>query len=71
MSVSSYSFHFLLFKLPNKEMDFPFPLLKLSNKRMEEYSKIIIFIPFHSIPFSLSKRGLRPNDYEKFESEFK
>ena len=71
MNVPSYSFHSLLLKLQNKEMNFPFPLLKLSNKRMEEYSKIIILIPFHSIPFSPSKRGLRQNDYEKFESEFK
>ena len=37
-------------KLSNKGMDFPFPQLKLSNKGMEEYSKMILFIPFHSIP---------------------
>ena len=51
MSVPSYSFHFLPLKLPNKGIGFPFPTLKLPNKGREEYSKIIIFIPFHSIPF--------------------
>ena len=59
MSVPSYPFHSLSLKLPNKGMDFPFPPLKLPNKRREEYSKIILFIPFHSIPFSPSKRSLR------------
>ena len=49
MGVPSYSFHSLSLKLPNKGIDFPFPPLKLPNKRREEYSKIIIFIPFHSI----------------------
>ena len=58
MSVPSYSFHSLPLKLPNKGMDFPFPSLKLSNKGMEEYSKIILFIPFHSIPFPPPKRDL-------------
>ena len=38
----SYLFHSLLVKLPNKGMDFPFHLLKLLNKEMEEYFKIII-----------------------------
>ena len=38
----SYPFHSLLVKLPNKGMNFPFHLLKLLNKEMEEYSKIII-----------------------------
>ena len=46
MSVLSYPFHSLLLKLPNKGMSFPFPSLKLSNKGSEEYSKIILFIPF-------------------------
>ena len=51
MSISSYPFHFLSLKLPNKGMDFPFLPLKPPNKGREEYSKIIFFIPFHSIPF--------------------
>ena len=51
MSVPSYPFHFLPLKLPNERMNFPFPLIKLPNKGREEYSKIILFIPFHSIPF--------------------
>ena len=59
MSVPTYLFHSLPLKLPNKEMDFSFPPLKLSNKKREEYSKIILFIPFHSIPFSPPKRGLK------------
>ena len=58
MSVPSYPFHSLLLKFPNKRMDFPFPLLKLPNKRREEYSKIIIFINSHSIPFHF----LLPNE---------
>ena len=41
MSVSSYSFYSLPLKLQNKGMHFPFPSLKLSNKEMEEYYKII------------------------------
>ena len=45
MSVPSYSFH----SLP----------LKLSNKGMEEYSNIILFIPFYSIPFPHPKRDLK------------
>ena len=61
MSVLSYPFHFLPLKLPNKGIDFPFPPLKLLNKGMEEYSKIILFIYFHSIPFHslLPKEPLR------------
>ena len=59
MSVLSYSFHSLLLKLPNKGMSFLFPPLKLSNKGMKEYSKIILFIPFHSIPSSQT----RPNSH--------
>ena len=59
MSVPSYPFHSLLLKLSNKEMNFPFLPLKLPNKGMEEYSKIILFIPFHFIPFPPPKRGLR------------
>ena len=47
MSVPSYLFHFLILKLPNKGMNFPFSPLKLPNKGMEEYSKMILFIPFH------------------------
>ena len=44
MSVPSYPFHSLL--------------LKLSNKGMEEYSKMILFIPFYSIQFPPPKRSL-------------
>ena len=39
-------------------MDIPFPPLKLPNKRREEYSKNIPFIPFHSIPSPPPKRIL-------------
>ena len=49
MSVPSYPFHSLPLKLPNKGMSFPFPPLKLPNKGREEYFKIILFIPFHSL----------------------
>ena len=49
MSVPSYSFYSLSLKLPNKGVGFLFPPLKLPNKRSDEYSKIIIFIHFHSI----------------------
>ena len=45
-------------KLPNKGKSFPFPLLKLPNKGIEEYSKIIFFILFYSIPFLPPKRVL-------------
>ena len=45
-------------KLSNKKMDFPFPPLKLTDKEMGEYSKIILFIYFHSISFPPPKRGL-------------
>ena len=58
MSVPSNSFHPLPLKLPNKGMNFPFPPLKLPNKGREEYSKIILFIPFPSIPFPPPKQGL-------------
>ena len=59
MSVLYYSFHSLPLKLSNKRMSFPFPPLKLPNKRKEEYSKIILFIPFHSISFPPLKRSLK------------
>ena len=59
MNVPSYPFHSLLLKLPNKEMSFPFPPLKLQNKGRKEYSKLILFIPFHSIPVPSPKRGLK------------
>ena len=59
MSVPSYPFHSLPLKLPNKRMNFPFPPLKLPKKGREEYSKIIIFIHFHSILFPPPKRGLK------------
>ena len=51
MSVPSYPFHSLSLKLTDKIIDFPFPPLKLPNKGREEYSKMILFIHFHSIPF--------------------
>ena len=51
MSIPSYPFNFLLLKLPNNGMSFPSPPLKLPNKGREEYSKMILFIPFHSISF--------------------
>ena len=61
MSVFFYPFYSLPLKLPNNWMSFPFPSLKLQKegKRMEEYSKIIIFIYFHSIPFPPPKWGLK------------
>ena len=43
MSVPSYSFHYLLLKLPNKGM--------------KEYFKIIFFIHFYSISFPSLKRA--------------
>ena len=49
MSALSYPFHSLPLKLPNKEIDFSFAPLKLLNKGIEEYSKIIISISFHSL----------------------
>ena len=61
MSVLFYLFYSLPLKLPNNWMSFPFPSLKLpkQGKRMEEYSKIIIFIYFYSIPFSPPKWDLK------------
>ena len=72
MSVPSYPFHSLPLKLPNKGMDFPFPPLRLLNKGREgkgreKYFKIILFIHFHSIPFSPPKRGLKVRGREKIE----
>ena len=58
MSVPSYPFYSLPLELLNKKMNFSFPTLKLSNKGIEKYSKIIHFIPFHSIPFPPPKQGL-------------
>ena len=49
MSIPSYSFHSLPLKLPNKGMSFSFSLLKLSNKEIKEYFKIILFILFYSL----------------------
>ena len=49
MSIPSYSFHSLPLKLPNKRMSFSFSLLKLSNKEIKEYFKIILFILFYSL----------------------
>ena len=63
MTVSSYILDSLPLKLPNKRiekgMNFPFPLLKLSNKESKEYFKIILLFPFHSILFLPFKRGLK------------
>ena len=64
MSIHSYSFHYLPLNLQNKEIpkkgiDFPLSLLKLSNKRRKKYYKIILFIQFHSIPFSPPKQWLK------------
>ena len=59
MSIHSYSFHYLPLNLPNKGIDFPFSLLKLSNKRRKKYYKIILFIQFHSILFSPPKQWLK------------
>ena len=42
-------FNSLSHKLSNKGMNFSFSLLKLLNRGREEYSKIILFIPFYSI----------------------
>ena len=63
MSVLFYPFHSLPLKLPNKGMDFPFPPLKLLNKRREgkgrEGKNILkLFFSFISIPF----HSLLPND---------
>ena len=64
----SYPFHFLPLKLSNKKIDFLFPSLKLPNKGMKEYSKIILFIHFYYIPFSLPKRGLNAFHFIHFHS---
>ena len=45
-------------KLPNKEMDFPSPLLKLPNKRRKEYSKIIL-TPYTSQAIIFMERSSR------------
>ena len=55
MSVLSYPFYSLPLKLSNRGMDFPFAPLKLPNKGRKKYSKIILFIPFHSIPSSQTR----------------
>lgn len=66
MSVPSYSFHSLLLKFPNKGMCFPFPPLKLPNKGKEEYFKMILFIPFHSL---LRSEALVFGRMEKWRNE--
>ena len=71
MSVPSYPFHSLPLKLPNMGIDFPFPPLKLLNKGMEEYSKIILFIYFHSITFPPPKRALKIQPCGIFLMEWK
>ena len=59
MNVPSYPFHSLSLKLSNKGMNFLFSPLKLPNKGNEEYSKIILFIQFHS--FLPNEGLLTPN----------
>ena len=59
MSVPSYPIHSFPLKLLNMGMNFSFLPLKLSNKGREEYSTIILYIPFHSITFPLLKQGLK------------
>ena len=54
MSVSFYPFNFLLLKLLNKGIDFPFPLLNFPNKGRKEYLFIYLF-SFISIPSSQMK----------------
>ena len=66
MSVSFYPFYSFLLKLQNKRSNFSFPPLKLSNKGNEEYSKIIIFIYFHSISFTLPKWELNSSTQFKW-----
>ena len=66
MSVSSYPFYSLPLKLPNKRISFLFPPLKLPNKGNEEYSKIILFIYFHSISFTLPKWELNSSTQFKW-----
>ena len=51
MSVPSYLVHSFSLNLSNMGMDFPFLPLKLPNKGMRKYSKIILYIPLHSIAF--------------------
>ena len=47
-------------------MSFSFPPLKLPNKKREEYSKMIIFIPFHSlIPNKALKKVLHSQKKKK------
>ena len=66
MSVSSYPFYSLPFKLLKKGMNFSFSPLKLPNKGKEEYSKVILFIHFHCILFPPPKRGLK-HKFDKLE----
>ena len=61
-------FHSFPLKLPNKGMSFPFPPLKLSNKKKEEYSKII---PFHFILFPSPKRGLKWHSFGVYLGKIK
>ena len=51
MSSPFYPLNSFPLKFLKKRMNFLFSLLKLLNKRMEEYSKIILPVPFHSILF--------------------
>ena len=62
MSVLSYLFYSLSLKLPNKGMSFSFIPLKFPNNEMEEYSKIILFIHFHSILSSQMRPKWRENE---------
>ena len=49
MSILPYLFHYLSLKLSNNGIDFSFHPLKLPNKKIEVYSKIILFISFISL----------------------
>ena len=59
MSIPFYPFYTLPLKLSNKGIYFTFPPLKLLNKEIKKYYKIILFIPFHSIPFPYPKQELK------------
>ena len=52
-------------------MDFPFLPLKLPNKEIEEFSKIILFIHFHSISFPHPKQWLKLSNVGVFLNQQK
>ena len=69
----SYPFHSLPLKLSNKGIGFPFLPLKLPNKGRKEYSKMILFIPFHSPPpnEALKKSGVGKKFYGHIDTHSK